>query len=399
MGQGSSRIFNIISIVFLTLSVFWIVFVVTRLAGPTPAPAGLVIPTAASLPTLGPSATQDSALVGLAGAPTVPPTFTATIPPSLTPSSTPTTTPSLAPSATITETPGPTATPTVTETPAASATPTATETPLGPTAVPTATISPFPFAQRDQQVLFTQNFANTAGCAWQGVAGQVFDQNGQPLQQVQVHIFGAGLDRFVQSGTNTTYGPAGYEQPVDNKINANTYFVELQTSAGTAISPAVQVVFPNNCSQNLALVNFIQTRPLTGQPSAGVPTATPDTANFPFELRDQQVLFTQNFSNQAGCAWQGVGGQVFDLNGQPLQQVQVRITGNGLDSFVISGTNPLYGPAGFEQQVGQAIGAASYTVELRDLSGNVLSPPVTVTFPGDCAQNLALINFIQLRPF
>ena len=48
--------------------------------------------------------------------------------------------------------------------------------------------------------------------------------------------------------------------PFDNKINANIYFVELQTTAGTVVSPRVEVGFPADCSQNVALVRFIQTR-------------------------------------------------------------------------------------------------------------------------------------------
>jgi hypothetical protein len=48
---------------------------------------------------------------------------------------------------------------------------------------------------------------------------------------------------------------------VSGQTNNNTYFVELISNSGTVVSPAVQVSFPNNCAQNLALVNFEQTRP------------------------------------------------------------------------------------------------------------------------------------------
>lgn len=121
--------------------------------------------------------------------------------------------------------------------------------------------SPYPFALRDQ-VIFTTNFANTAGCSWQGIGGQVFDMQGFPLTQVRVHVFGGGVDLYTASGTNTLYGQSGWEVPLSNITNNNTYIVELQTAQGTIISPQIQVTFRNNCAENLALVNFQQTRPL-----------------------------------------------------------------------------------------------------------------------------------------
>lgn len=214
------------------------------------------LPTALVLPTFTPSNTPQ---------PTSTPTDTLTPTITLSPTTTPTETLTPTASPTITETQGPTSTPSTTPTPEASFTPTPTASPTGPTATftpsPTSP-SPFPFDLRENQVIFTQNFANTAGCAWQGIGGQVFDLAGNPLPGLQVHVFGSDIDRFVQSGQNTLYGVAGWEQQVGNVISTNTYFVELQTAQGTVVSPSVQVTFPNDCARNLALVNFIQTRPL-----------------------------------------------------------------------------------------------------------------------------------------
>lgn len=256
MGQGSTRIFNIISVLFLVLSVVWIIYVVSQLAGPPAAArqdvfAGL--PTAMTPPTLPPTNTP---------VPTSTPTDTLTPTITLTPTVAPTETPIPSATSTITDTPGPSETPSNTPTPPETYTSTPSETPSGPTVTFTASPSPFPFDLREQQVIFTQNFANTAGCAWQGIGGQVFDLSGNPLQGLQIHVFGGDVDRFVQSGANTLYGPAGWEQQVSNTINANTYYVELQTAQGTVVSPRVQVLFPSDCARNLALVNFIQTRPL-----------------------------------------------------------------------------------------------------------------------------------------
>jgi hypothetical protein len=139
----------------------------------------------------------------------------------------------------------------------------ATPTVPGPTETATVTISPFPFALRLNQVTFTQNFANPAvGCAWQGLAGQVYDAAGQPLTGIQVHVFGGNnIDLFATSGTDSRYGPSGWEIPVGTAIDNLIYYVELQTQQGTIISPTVQVQFQGDCARNLAIVDFEQTRP------------------------------------------------------------------------------------------------------------------------------------------
>lgn len=116
------------------------------------------------------------------------------------------------------------------------------------------------FLQQDSEVIFTSNFANSAKCNWQGLAGQVKGRDGNPLKGIQVHIIdeSALTKFFVKSGTNTLYGPAGWEQPLDNKVSASTYFVELLSDDGEIISNRVRVDFPGDCEKNLALVNFIQ---------------------------------------------------------------------------------------------------------------------------------------------
>lgn len=253
MGQGNARIFNFISILFLVLTIVVIVLVVRALLGPPAtqrqsAPA----PTIAVLPTLTSTNTATA---------TLPPTATTTPTNTVSPTPTDPPTATIAPSATITETPGPTETPSNTPTPPESATPELTATPEGPTVTPQPTLSPFLFDLREGQIIFTTNFANSAGCAWQGIGGQVFDLAGAPLNGLRIHIYdSSGFDRRVDSGSNSLYGLGGWEQPVDNKINGQTYFVELESAGGTVVSPRITVQFPSDCTKNLALVNFLQVR-------------------------------------------------------------------------------------------------------------------------------------------
>ncbi len=115
-----------------------------------------------------------------------------------------------------------------------------------------------------------------------------------------------------------------------------------------------------------------------------------------FRLRNNQIIFTRNFANNAGCNWQGIGGQVLDLNGEPLLDMQVRVVGaGGTEKFAISGSNILYGEAGWEIPLNSYPTNNSYLIELYSQDRTRISPQFTVTFPSDCDSNLALVVFEQ----
>jgi len=241
-------IYDIISLIFVVLTVAWLLFVITRLLGPEPAAAEVVdVPTPYVIPTLTPSRMPP---------PTLPPTFTPTSTFTEIPTNTPTLTPTIAPSATITETLPPTFTPTVTPT----LSPTPSPTPSGPTTPPP---SPYLYELPGGQGVFVPNTYNSAGCAWQGIGGQVFGLDGAELNAssgLTVHVFGSGIDARVLVGSNSIYGVSGWEVAVDSTVNANTYFVQLETQLGTQVSDIFSVVFPADCQRNVALLRFRQTR-------------------------------------------------------------------------------------------------------------------------------------------
>lgn len=252
MGRNS---YNIVSIVFLVLSLLWVGFVVVRLLGPAPVAQVAAVPTEVVIPTETPSNTPR---------PTLPATFTPTPTETNTPTITPTGTNTPAPTSTITDTPGPTLTPSATFTPSISPTFTPTITPTGPTETFTPTVVPFLYDLRDGQVIYTANTFNSAGCAWEGIGGQVFKFDGTEqdgASGLQVHVFGGAVDNRVPVGSNTIYGLSGWELKVDDKINNVTYFVELESSVGTVISPRIQIDFPSDCQRNVAIIRFIKTRP------------------------------------------------------------------------------------------------------------------------------------------
>jgi len=261
MGRGTDRIYNIISIIMLIATVVTIVVVAVMFTS-EPSDDDLIAGLPTLIPTFTPTFTYTPSNTPTATNTSLPPTFTPTPTNTLTPSPTFTITPSITASVTITNTPQATLTPSITPTPSITFTFTPTATPTGATATYTPSVSPFLFDLREP-VSFTANFANTAGCNWQGVGGQVIAFGGAPYNAapLQVRAYNSTVDRVVGIGSNNLYGEvSGWEIPLDTSVNNQIYFVHLETQNGTRISPVVEVNFNGQCNFNVGIINFLQTR-------------------------------------------------------------------------------------------------------------------------------------------
>lgn len=134
----------------------------------------------------------------------------------------------------------------------------------------------------------------------------------------------------------------------------------------------------------------------TETPTGPTPTHTSTDSPYFFALREE-IRFGPNTMNTAGCAWQGVGGVVLGIDGQPTAEIyQIRLWGEGFDNVALSGSNSLYGPqSGWEIPVGPQVAPKSYFVRIESRYGTPLSQDYAFTFPGTCEGNLALVRFIQ----
>lgn len=138
------------------------------------------------------------------------------------------------------------------------------------------------------------------------------------------------------------------------------------------------------------------TATFTPLPTLGTPPPSPSP--FLFGLQTD-TTFVSNL-NASGCAWQGIGGQVLDLNGNAsTTQLTISITGGGLPQALTTNnnTNSLYGPGGYEVQLANAINTQTYFVQLVSQFGTPVSEVIQVTFPGTCEGNAALLTFQQTR--
>jgi hypothetical protein len=173
-----------------------------------------------------------------------------------------------------TATPEPTWTPGATPTRAPSTTPRPTRptntprptiffTPIpSSTGSPTPTTHPYPFKLSDDGVQF-QAYPFTTGCNWLGMAGEVLDQNGEPITGIAVVLNGGGLQNIVtQSGSQTAFGPSGWEHFVDNKVKEGIFTIQLwhkkyaSSTENEPVSELVEVRTRKDCRANMAYLVF-----------------------------------------------------------------------------------------------------------------------------------------------
>lgn len=208
-----------------------------------------VQPTIASIASIPTATTTPTESVIQATWTPVPLEPTATPQPSNTPA--PTRTPTPIPTfPTRTPTPTPTNTPTLTPTP----------TPTGPTPTPKPTRSAFPFTKSDISPFYLQNSANSAGCDWLGIAGEVLDLTGNPVPvgRYVVHVWGEGVDTKVIAGSAPAYSDSGWEVFLFNAPVVREYNVQLESENGTAVSQLYRVQTKASCNENLVRLDFVQ---------------------------------------------------------------------------------------------------------------------------------------------
>jgi hypothetical protein len=130
---------------------------------------------------------------------------------------------------------------------------------------PSSTASPslFPFRLHGVMPRLIANPDPTSGCAFEGIAGQVLDRDNKAVFGLVVNVSSdTGFNQSVITGSNTTFGEAGWLVEVDRRPNRIKYTIELRNPKGVALSQKIQIAFPNSCASNLAMVEFYEDRAL-----------------------------------------------------------------------------------------------------------------------------------------
>ena len=137
------------------------------------------------------------------------------------------------------------------------------------------------------------------------------------------------------------------------------------------------------------------------------PAATFTPTAVPYSLQLMNPFYLKNFTHgDLGCAWLGVAGQIFNLEGQVQKDILIRAGGEINGSPVIEEmAMPLaepdidlaYGPGGFELTLADSLADTETEVwiQLFSLDGDTLSDKIYLTTYDDCQKNLILLNFVE----
>lgn len=134
-----------------------------------------------------------------------------------------------------------------------------------------------PFNLQSVEPLYTTNFVHPeAGCDWMGVAGQIFDEDQQPVDGLVIVVEGVTNNSMVEllgySGLAEAYGPGGYELVLSNVNGPGIFWIQLFGEDGKPLSEIYSFQMDGTCEQNLAVINFTVK---TEVQSKFVPTVNP----------------------------------------------------------------------------------------------------------------------------
>jgi hypothetical protein len=134
-----------------------------------------------------------------------------------------------------------------------------------------------------------------------------------------------------------------------------------------------------------------------------VPTFTPTTIPPPFALQPGNPVRIPNIANDKSCDWMGVGGQIFNLQNQPIANLGIHLEGElegevvNLDA--VSGSAPDIGPSGYVFDLAdQPISSEGLLwIQLNDGAGMPLSEQIFFNTSDNCNENFVMINWRQVR--
>ena len=124
------------------------------------------------------------------------------------------------------------------------------------------------FILQEESPSYGENFVHQdAGCSWLGVAGQVFDENGQPVEGILVEAGGFLGDKEISfltlTGMADEYGEGGYEIKLNDQPVASegSVWIQLVNQTNQPFSDRIFFNTFDDCDRNLITINFVQEIP------------------------------------------------------------------------------------------------------------------------------------------
>jgi hypothetical protein len=184
------------------------------------------------------------------------------------------------------------------------------------------------------------------------------------------------------SGCRVVYPTAVAPVPPDAASGGDAY-------ADLSLSPPVSAVSAKGLDQTGS-----------GQEAEAVQAGLPY-----YQTQNGSPAYLENFARAEACSWMGAAGQVFDIQGNPVNSMVVvvggTINGRSVTNHGATGNAPAYGPGGYEIDLGPSVEASTQTawIQLTNAQGQALTPQYFIDTYADCQKNLILVNFQQTLPY
>lgn len=182
-----------------------------------------------------------------------------------------------------------------------------------------------------------------------------------------------------------------------------------------SVEPAENPIVPPEPTATLRMPSRNTPTPEIAQPQEVLATpdaeSQPETAPIISQLEDPLYVVQPGTPTQvtnflfpdAGCSYLGIAGQVFDINGQPVQGLIVEVSGvldgNEVLQLVLTGSSTRLGQGGYEIRLAERALASEGTLNIQvlDLAGLALSDAIAFNTSAACDANQILLNFTATK--
>jgi hypothetical protein len=214
-------------------------------------------------------------------------------------------------------------------------------------------------------------------------------------------VLGIVIIVFLVFFTNPSAVPASFQLPTlpSRLVLPSPTTTEVQYFPPTwTVTPAeIQGIMTNTPLPPQLGVTVIPQQTSTLEPTVA--------GGYPFQLQgDPTGMKSTIFKPNSNCSWLGVAGNVYDLQGRPVQGIIVQMGGSYnyqkiQEAFTLTGLARSYGESGYEFTIANVITQSSRTIwiQLVDQAAIPLSAKIYFDTYADCNRNLILINFKQVR--
>ena len=210
-------------------------------------------------------------------------------------------------------------------------------------------------------------------------------------------LTGCTLPDYIPSATNERSGgtPVLTPDTVLTQIMEGTKILPESPGEVTETPPV------DGNSQNTPQPTNIPASPQ--EESTGIPKILPTPYIYTHYLfQSGSPTWVENFIHpEAGCNWLGIGGQVFDLQGNTISNLLVKLTGtlNGeaVELIALTGGALNLGPGGYEFKLSDHPVASTETlwISVFDKDGIAISDPLAISTYDSCEQNFMIVNFSE----